>query len=53
VKVEEASVKEAQAEAERSRLLYQSEMNGINTNVVKASLELKEADAAAKQAQGR
>lgn len=52
VKVEEASVKEAQAEAERSRLLYESQMNGVNTNVVKATAELKEAEAAVKQAEG-
>jgi multidrug resistance efflux pump len=52
VKAEEASLKEAQAEAERARLIYESQMNGVNTNVVKAIAELKEEEAAAKQAEG-
>src|SRR5271169_101521 len=51
VKVQEASVKEAEADAERSRLIYKSQMNGVNTNVVKASAELKEEEAAVIQAQ--
>jgi multidrug resistance efflux pump len=52
VQVQEASVKEAQAEAERARLIYESQMNGVNTNVVKAIAELKEEEAAVKQAEG-
>jgi multidrug resistance efflux pump len=52
VKVQEAGVKEAQAEAERARLIYESQMNGVNTNVVKAIAELKEEDAAVKEAEG-
>src|SRR6266853_2439761 len=42
VKVQEASVREAEADAKRSRLIYESQMNGVNTNVIKASAELKE-----------
>jgi len=51
VKVQEASVKEAEADAQRSQLIYKSQMNGVNTNVVKAIAELKEEEAAAKQAE--
>jgi len=51
VKVQEASVKEAEADAQRSQLIYKSQMNGVNTNVVKASAELKEEEAAVIQAQ--
>ena len=52
VKVQEASVQEAQAEAERSRLIYESQMNGVNTNVIKAMAELKEAEAAVQETEG-
>jgi multidrug resistance efflux pump len=51
VKVQEASVKEAEADAKRSKLIYESEMNGVNTNVIKAISELKEEEAAVKQAE--
>jgi multidrug resistance efflux pump len=51
VKAQEAGVREAAAEAERSRLRYESQINGVNTNVIKASAELKEEEAAAKQAE--
>jgi multidrug resistance efflux pump len=51
VKAQEAAVKEAQAEAERSRLRYESQINGVNTNVIKASAELKEEQAAVKKAE--
>jgi multidrug resistance efflux pump len=51
VKVQEASVKEAEADAKRSKLIYESEINGVNTNVIKAVAELKEEDAAVKQAE--
>src|SRR5277367_4284738 len=51
VKVQEASVKEAEADAERSRLIYESQINGVNTNVIKANAELKEEEAAVKQAE--
>src|SRR5580692_5531501 len=51
VKVQEASVKEAEADAKRSKLIYESQVNGVNTNVVKAIAELKEEEAAVKQAE--
>jgi multidrug resistance efflux pump len=51
VKVQEAAVREAEADAERARLIYESQMNGVNTNVIKAAAELKEEEAAAKQAE--
>lgn len=51
VKAQEAAVREAEADAERSRLIYESRMNGVNTNVIKAAAELKEEEAAAKQAE--
>lgn len=51
VKVQEASVKEAEADAERSKLIYESQMNGVNTNVIKANAELNEEEAAVKQAE--
>jgi multidrug resistance efflux pump len=51
VKAQEAGVREAAAEAERSRLRYESQINGVNTNVIKASAELKEAQAAVKEAE--
>ncbi len=51
VKAQEAGVREAEADAERSRLIYESQMNGVNTNVIKAAAELKEEEAAAKQAE--
>jgi multidrug resistance efflux pump len=49
VKVEEAGVKAAEAEAERSRLKYESQMNGVNTGVIQSIAELKEEKAAAKE----
>jgi len=51
VKAQEAGVREAAAEAERSRLKYESQINGVNTNVIKASAELKEEQAAVKEAE--
>ena len=51
VKAQEAGVKEAEADAERSRLRYESQINGVNTNVIKASAELKEEQAAVKKAE--
>ncbi|HEV2988541.1 MAG TPA: biotin/lipoyl-binding protein, partial [Candidatus Angelobacter sp.] len=51
VKAEEAGVREASAEAERSRLRYQSQISGVNTNVIKANAELKEEQAAVKEAE--
>ena len=51
LKAQEAGVREAEADAERSRLIYESQLNGVNTNVVKAIAELKEMEAAAKQAE--
>ena len=46
----EAAVMEATAEAERSRLKYQSQWEGVNTNVATAVAQLKESEAAEKQA---
>jgi multidrug resistance efflux pump len=46
----EAAVVETTAEAERSRLKYQSQWGGVNTTVATASAELKESEAAQKQA---
>jgi multidrug resistance efflux pump len=51
VKAQEAGVREAAAEAERSRLKYEMQINGVNTNVIKASAELKEEQAAVKEAE--
>jgi multidrug resistance efflux pump len=51
VKVQQASVKEAEADAERSKLIYESEINGVDTNVIKAIAELKEEEAAVKQSE--
>jgi multidrug resistance efflux pump len=47
VKAEEAGVREAEAEADRSRLKYESQINGVNTSVIQAIAELKEEKAAA------
>ncbi len=47
---DEAAVMEATAEAERSRLKYESQWQGINTNVAGATAELKESEAFQKQA---
>src|SRR5271169_690231 len=46
----EAAVMEATAEAERSRLKYQSQWEGVNTTVAAATAQLKESEAAEKQA---
>jgi multidrug resistance efflux pump len=46
----QASVMEATAEAERARLKYQSQWEGVNTTVAGATAELKESEAAQKQA---
>jgi multidrug resistance efflux pump len=45
----EAAVMEATAEAERSRLKYQSQWEGVNTTVAGANAQLKESEAAQKQ----
>src|SRR5205823_8641946 len=45
-----AGVKQAAADADRSRLRYQSEINGVNTTVAKAVAELQESEAALQQA---
>lgn len=39
----EAAIKEAQAELERARLRYQSQINGVNTDVAAAQAELNQA----------
>jgi multidrug resistance efflux pump len=46
----QASVLEATAEAERARLKYQSQWEGVNTTVAGATAQLKESEAAQKQA---
>jgi multidrug resistance efflux pump len=46
----EAAVLQSTAEAERSRLKYQSQWEGVNTTVASATAELKESEAAQKQA---
>jgi multidrug resistance efflux pump len=46
----QASVMEATAEAERARLKYQSQWEGVNTTVAGATAQLKESEAAQKQA---
>jgi multidrug resistance efflux pump len=51
MKAQEAGVTEAQADALRSQLRYQSQINGVNTNVAKVSAELKGEEASAKEAQ--
>ena len=50
MKAEEAAVLEAQAEAEHSRLKYESQFEGVNTTVAGATAQLKESEAAQKQA---
>src|SRR5271165_3565305 len=47
----EAAVKEATAESERSRLKYESQREGVNTTVAGATAQLKESEAAEKQAE--
>jgi len=46
----QAAVMEATAEAERARLKYQSQWEGVNTSVASATAQLKESEAAQKQA---
>jgi multidrug resistance efflux pump len=46
---DEAAVLEATADAQRSRLKYQSEWEGVNTTVAVATAEVKESEAAQKQ----
>ncbi len=46
----EAAVLESTAGAERSRLKYESQWEGVNTNVATAAAQLKESEAAEKQA---
>jgi multidrug resistance efflux pump len=46
----EAAVKEGTAEAERSRLKYESEWEGVNTTVAGATAQLKESESVQKQA---
>lgn len=46
----EAAVMEAASEAEHSRLKYESQWQGVNTNVATATAQLKESEAAEKQA---
>jgi len=46
---DEAAVLEAAADAERSRIKYESQWEGVNTTVASAAAELKEAEAVQKQ----
>src|SRR5271165_2680328 len=48
LKAEEAGVTQGEEEAKRSRLRYQSQINGVNTNVAKASAELNAEEASVK-----
>ncbi len=50
LKSAEAGVKEAEAEAERSRFKYESQIGGVNTVVLNADAQLKEAQASLKEA---
>jgi multidrug resistance efflux pump len=50
MKAEEAAVLQAEAEAERSRLKYESQWEGVNTTVAGATAQMKESEAAQKQA---
>ena len=43
VVVDEAAVRETQAEADRARLRYESEIGGVNTSVAEAQAELDQA----------
>src|SRR5216683_7780864 len=45
----EASVMEASADAERSRIKYESQWQGVNTTVAGATAELKQSEASQKQ----
>lgn len=47
---DEAAVLQATAEAQRSRLKYESQWEGVNTTVAGAAAEMKESEAALKQA---
>jgi multidrug resistance efflux pump len=47
---DEAAVMQATAEAERSRLKYESQWEGVNTTVAGATAQMKESEAAEKQA---
>ena len=50
LKAGEASVKEASAEADRARLKYTSQINGVNTAVATATAQLKAGEADLKEA---
>jgi multidrug resistance efflux pump len=51
MQVDEAGLKEAGADAQRSRLRYDSQMNGVNTIVVSAAARLKEGESSLQEAQ--
>jgi len=51
VQVNEAGLKESSADAQRSRLRYDSQIDGVNTIVVSAAARLKEGESALKEAQ--
>jgi multidrug resistance efflux pump len=48
---DEAGLKEASADAQRSRLRYDSQLDGVNTIVVSAAARLKEAESSLQEAQ--
>ena len=50
LKSAEAGLKESEAEAERSRFKYESQINGVNTVVITATSQLKEGEAELKEA---
>jgi multidrug resistance efflux pump len=50
LKSAEAGLKESEADAARSRFKYESQINGVNTVVITATAQLKEAEAELKEA---
>jgi multidrug resistance efflux pump len=51
MQADEAGLKEASADAQRSRLRYDSQVDGVNTIVVSAAARLKEGEASFQEAQ--
>src|SRR5208283_4604338 len=52
-KARQAGQLEAEAEADRARLKYESQINGVNTDVISATARLKEAEATFQGAKAR
>jgi len=51
MQADDAGLKEASADAQRSQLRFDSQLNGVNTIVVSAAARLKEGEAAVQEAQ--